>query len=71
MRVKVNRTGKIFIGVTILLGVAAVNTGNNLLYLIVSSLLSGMLIAGFISLRNFKNLRLTINFPYEVYASIP
>lgn len=71
MRVKVNKTGKIFIGVTIFLGVAAVNTGNNLLYLIVSSLLSGMLIAGFISLKNLKNLRLTINFPYEVYASIP
>lgn len=67
-RVRVNRAGLIFIGITIFLGVAAVNTGNNLLYLIVSSLLSFMLVSGVVSLYNLRGLIVLLVPPEEVYA---
>ncbi|GAB6066349.1 DUF58 domain-containing protein [Aquifex pyrophilus] len=71
MKVKVNKTGKLFIAITIIMGVAAVNTGNNLLYLIVSYMLSGMLVAGLISIYNLRGLKITVKLPDEVYAGIP
>jgi uncharacterized protein (DUF58 family) len=67
-RVKVNRAGIFFTGVTIFLGVSAVNTSNNLLYLVVSFLLSFMLLSGMLSLYNLKGLSLELVPPKEVYA---
>ncbi|NPA32867.1 MAG: DUF58 domain-containing protein [Aquificae bacterium] len=71
MKVKVNRGGKVLIALTILLGIAAVNTGNNLLYMVVSYLLSGMLISGFVSLMNLRNISVSVRFPDEVYEGKP
>lgn len=71
MKVKVNRAGKLFILLTILLGIAAVNTGNNLLYIVVSLLLATMLLSGMISYQNLKGLRLNLKPPKEIYAGIP
>lgn len=67
-RVKVNRIGIVFIGITVFFGVAAVNTSNNLLYLIVSSMLSFMLTSGILSLYNLRGLTLKLIPPAEVYA---
>ncbi|MEZ0360682.1 MAG: DUF58 domain-containing protein [Hydrogenobacter sp.] len=67
-RVKVNRIGIVFIGITVFFGVAAVNTSNNLLYLIVSSMLSFMLTSGLLSLYNLRGLTLKLIPPAEVYA---
>ncbi len=71
MRTKVNRSGSVFIGVTILLGVAAANTGNNLLYMVVSAMLSLMLVSGIFSLINIKGLELVLIPPKEVFANRP
>ena len=71
MKVKVNRAGKLFILLTILLGIAAVNTGNNLLYIIVSLLLATMLLSGIISYLNLRGLKINLKPPKEVYAGIP
>jgi len=68
MKVKVKRSGIIFIGVTIFLGVAAANTGNNLLYIVVSSMLSLMLISGISSVFNIKGVEVRLIPPPEVYA---
>lgn len=67
-KVRVNRAGVIFIGITIFLGVAAVNTANNLLYLVVSYMLSFMLLSGIVSLYNLKGLEVVLIPPDEVYA---
>jgi hypothetical protein len=67
-RVRVNRAGIFFTGVTIFLGVSAVNTSNNLLYLVVSFLLSFMLLSGMLSLYNLRGLSLELVPPKEVYA---
>lgn len=55
-------------GITVLLGVSAVNTANNLLYLVVSSLLSFMLISGFLSRLNLSSLKVELIPPQEVFA---
>ncbi|WP_457600862.1 DUF58 domain-containing protein [Hydrogenivirga sp.] len=69
MRVKVKRSGAIFIGVTVFLGVAAANTGNNLLYILVSSMLALMLISGTSSILNLKGIELRLIPPPEVFAN--
>ena len=69
MKVKIKRSGTIFIGVTVFLGVAAANTGNNLLYILVSSMLALMLVSGVSSMLNLKGIELRLIPPAEVYAN--
>lgn len=68
--IKITKAGWIYIGLTIFLGVAAVNTGNNLVYLIVSAMLGFMGISGFLGRRNISGLDLQINVPDEIFANI-
>ena len=56
---------------TLLLGFAAVNTGNNLLYLMVSALLGFMAVSGFLGRWNLARLELRCIPPDEVYAGVP
>lgn len=50
------------------MGFGAVNTGNNLLYIIVSFLLSIMALSGFLGVSNLKNIQVKIVHPDEIYA---
>ena len=54
--------------VVIGLGVAAINTGNNLLYLLVSLLLSLIVVSGVLSEQSLRGLRLEGDAPEEMYA---
>lgn len=56
---------------TLLLGFAAVNTGNNLLYLLVSALLGFMAVSGFLGRWNLALLTLRCVPPDEVYDGVP
>jgi len=49
------------------MGFAAVNTGNNLLFLIVSALLGFMAISGLAGWLNIRGLSVTVDFPDEIY----
>lgn len=51
------------------MGISAVNTGNNLIYLIVSSLLAFMSISGFFGKRNLSKIDIDIECPHEIYAN--
>ena len=53
------------------LGVAAINTGNNLLYLLVSLLLALIIVSGILSEQSLRKLELTAMDPEEVYARSP
>jgi uncharacterized protein (DUF58 family) len=55
---------------TLLLGFGAVNTGNNLLYLLVSALLGFMAISGLLGHWNLKNIQVTLEPPDEIYAGV-
>ncbi len=67
----ITRTGTYFTILTLLVGVAAVNTGNNLLYVVLSMMLSIMALSGFESLLNIKGLEPEIAVPDEIYARTP
>jgi len=55
---------------TLLLGFGAVNTGNNLLYLLVSALLGFMAVSGVLGKGNIDKLHLRVEFPDEVFDGI-
>jgi uncharacterized protein (DUF58 family) len=57
--------------VVIGLGVAAINTGNNLLYLLVSLLLSLIVVSGVLSEQSMRGLRLEADAPEEIFARAP
>jgi uncharacterized protein (DUF58 family) len=56
---------------TLLLGFAAVNTGNNLLYLLVSALLGFMAVSGILGRWNLARLSLRCLPPEEVFDGVP
>ena len=70
-KVKVNFGGKIYIAFTLLVGFAAVNSGNNILYILLSFLLSLMGISGFLSRYNLKGLEVYFYPPEEVWCCKP
>jgi uncharacterized protein (DUF58 family) len=53
-----------------LLGFAAVNTGNNLLYLVVSSLLGFMAVSGLLGWMNIRGIGVTLHAPDEIYDGL-
>ncbi len=57
--------------VVIGLGVAAINTGNNLLYLLVSLLLSLIVVSGVLSEQSMRGVHLEAEIPEEIYAGAP
>jgi uncharacterized protein (DUF58 family) len=57
--------------VVVALGVAAINTGNNLLYLLVSLLLGLIIVSGVLSEQVMRGVRFTPLTPGEVYAGQP
>ncbi|MFN3921797.1 MAG: DUF58 domain-containing protein [Caldimicrobium sp.] len=65
---KLTKAGYIFTGITIFIGVSAVNTGNNFLYFLVSLLLSFMWLSGLFARLNLKGITLVIYPPKEAYA---
>jgi uncharacterized protein (DUF58 family) len=52
------------------MGFAAVNTGNNLLFLIVSALLGFMTVSGILGWLNIRGLQMRVELPDEIYAGV-
>lgn len=67
---KLTRAGLLYILLTLLLGFAAVNTGNNLLYLMVSALLGFMVVSGILGKMNLSRLKVDCVAPAEVYDGV-
>lgn len=70
-RVRITPSGYVFIVITIILSVGAVNTGNNLLYLLSSLLLGLMILSGLASLANLLFLDTDLVPAPEVFAGLP
>lgn len=66
--IKITKAGWLYITVTLFLGFSAVNTGNNLVYLIVAAFLSFMGISGFFGRRNLSGIDIDVGLPDEIYA---
>lgn len=65
---RLTKAGAFYITLTLLTGFAAVNTGNNLLFLIVSALLAFMAVSGIFGWINMRGNVLGIELPDEIYA---
>ena len=70
-KVKITPSGYIYIIITILISVAAINTGNNLLYIISSLMLALMALSGLASLANLFFIDISLKPPAEIFAGIP
>ena len=67
----VTRAGLIYILITVVIGIAAINTGNNLLYVVVAALLSAILVSGIASALVLRSLTLDVHLPEHVFAGRP
>jgi uncharacterized protein (DUF58 family) len=67
----VTRAGLIYILTSVIIGIAAINTGNNLLYVVVAALLSAVLVSGVASAMVLRNLKLDVHLPSHVFAGRP
>ena len=65
---EVTRAGIVYVLATLLIGVAALNTGNNLLYLIISTMLAAVLVSGVASSLVLRGLTLSVTLPQHVFA---
>lgn len=67
-KLRFTREGKYFVLITFGVGVAAVNTGNNLLYLVLGMLLALIVVSGVMSEASLRNLRVTRRLPSRAQA---
>jgi len=65
---RLTREGWFFLVVTIAIGLAALNTGHNLFYLVFAMLVSLIVVSGLLSERAVRHLRVERRFPSEVFA---
>lgn len=68
VKVSVTQAGWLYIVVTLLVGAAAVNTANNLMYLVTAGLLAPMALSGFVAYRALRRLEVEVLLPREWFA---
>ena len=65
---RLTREGRAFLFITVGVGLAAVNTGNNLLFLVLGLLLSLLLVSGVLSDLALWRLQIKRNLPTRLFA---
>lgn len=70
-RLKFTREGKFFVGITLGVGFAAINTGNNLLYLLLGLLLSLIIVSGLMSELSLRGLSVVRRLPLRAQVGRP
>src|SRR5512146_175068 len=68
---EVTRTGLIYIGITLVLGLAGLNTGNNLLWIVVAAMLAAIVVSGLASALVLRGLELDVHTPDHAFAGRP
>ena len=69
--VRVTNVGLGFTLMTLVIAVAATNTGNNGLYILVSIFLGALVVSGVVSRRNVENVTVELDGPTEIFAGVP
>jgi uncharacterized protein (DUF58 family) len=64
----VTREGLVYLAVVLMIGVAALNTGNNLLFIVVSAMLAAVVVSGIASAAILRSLELDVGLPEHVFA---
>jgi uncharacterized protein (DUF58 family) len=68
---KITREGGIFLSALFVVLAAAINTSNNLLYMVLSALLAVLALSGILSAVNFKALEMELLLPARAFAGEP
>ena len=67
-RIGLTRQGLFFVAAVSVVALAALTSGNNIIYLILSCMLAAMIIAGLVSRLGLSGLQLTLAFPPHLFA---
>lgn len=70
-RLKFTRAGRYYIAFTLVIGFAAINTGNNLLFLILGLMLAGIVLSGVLSESTLRGLSVRRALPADARAGKP
>jgi uncharacterized protein (DUF58 family) len=65
---EVTRIGIVYVLLVLLIGIAALNTGNNLLYIVVAAMMAAILVSGIASAVVLRDLALDVRLPDHVFA---
>jgi uncharacterized protein (DUF58 family) len=65
---EVTRAGALYVLVVLVIGVAALNTGNNLLYIVVAAMLAAIAVSGIASALCLRGLELDLKVPDHIFA---
>jgi len=68
---KVTREGILYLAIVFVLALAALNTGNNLIFLILSCMLAGILVSGVLSRVSLTGISLKLLLPEHLFAGKP
>src|SRR5262249_35631555 len=71
MEYKVTRAGWTYIGGVIIVALAALNTGNNLLFLILASLIAVILMSGVLSSITLSGVEMRLELPEHIFVGQP
>jgi uncharacterized protein (DUF58 family) len=71
MEYKITREGWIYIGGILVVALAALNTGNNLLFLILASLIAIILMSGILSSITLTGVEMRLELPEHIFAGQP
>jgi uncharacterized protein (DUF58 family) len=71
MEYHITRAGWIYIAGIVLVALAAVNTGNNLLFLILACLIASILMSGILSSLTLAGVELSLQLPEHIFAGQP
>jgi uncharacterized protein (DUF58 family) len=71
MEYKITREGWYYMGGILLIALAALNTGNNLLFLILASLIAAILMSGILSSITLSGVSMRLELPEHIFAGQP
>ncbi|HMB53990.1 MAG TPA: DUF58 domain-containing protein [Thermoanaerobaculia bacterium] len=69
--IRITKVGLWFVLLTVVVAVAATNTGNNALYMVLALMLATLIVSGVTSRTNVRSLEASVEAPGEVYAQRP
>ena len=68
---EITREGMAYLGVALIIGVAALNTTNNLLFIVLAAMLAAIVVSGFASAAVLRRLELDVSVPEIAFAGKP
>jgi uncharacterized protein (DUF58 family) len=68
---ELTREGMAYLGVALVIGIAALNTANNLLFIVLAAMLAAVLVSGVASAAVLRRLQLDVSMPENAFAGRP